>query len=303
MWGLDVNATGRVYLAGTFATVNAIATPGGFVALQTSNGQNLPGMATFQPNTTTVSRQTAYDVLEVAGKVYVAGSQHYLQVLNAADLSLQVFHRSSPRGDFQTIASLGGRVYGGSHSYNGTTLSSATSVQWVGTPPPGVTNPTPFATSPHTWVSAFNPTNGFHLPSFLPNNMVTTGAGVWAIADGGSGCLWLGGAITKVGAVDQFGITRLCEPVADTVRPSNPSGLSGTVTGTSVALTWNLATDNVGVTGYRIYDATNTVVATTTAPPTTLINLSPGTYSYSARAYDAAGNLSYKSNTVTVTVL
>ena len=76
-------------------------------------------------------------------------------------------------------------------------LGSATGVLWVGTPPPGVTNPPVFASSPHTWVSAFDSTTGQHVPAFLPN-VTTSGAGIWAVGDAGGGCLWLGGAITKV---------------------------------------------------------------------------------------------------------
>ena len=40
----------------------------------------------------------------------------------------------------------------------------------------------------------------------------------------------------------------------DTQAPSVPSGLTGTATSsTSVSLRWNASTDNVGVTGYRVF--------------------------------------------------
>lgn len=43
-------------------------------------------------------------------------------------------------------------------------------------------------------------------------------------------------------------------PTPDTTPPSVPSGLtSSSVTNTSVNLTWNASTDNVGVTGYEVY--------------------------------------------------
>src|SRR6266446_6937220 len=41
---------------------------------------------------------------------------------------------------------------------------------------------------------------------------------------------------------------------ADTTAPTTPTGLSASaITPTSVILSWGAATDNVGVTGYRVY--------------------------------------------------
>lgn len=88
----------------------------------------------------------------------------------------------------------------------------------------------------------------------------------------------------------------------DTEAPSNPTNLSASnVTDTTVDLSWNPSTDNVGVTGYDVYQgATNLgTVAGTTAQVT---GLTAGTaYSFSVRARDAAGNISGASNTVSIT--
>jgi chitodextrinase len=84
----------------------------------------------------------------------------------------------------------------------------------------------------------------------------------------------------------------------DTTRPSSPGNLVATATGQSTAhLTWDAATDNVGVTGYRVYRDGS--------PLTTLGNvtsfddsgLQPATtYTYTVTALDAAGNESPPSN-------
>src|SRR5699024_6251467 len=39
----------------------------------------------------------------------------------------------------------------------------------------------------------------------------------------------------------------------DSIAPSKPTNLSATATEDSVSLNWTAATDNVGVTGYKIY--------------------------------------------------
>ncbi len=91
-------------------------------------------------------------------------------------------------------------------------------------------------------------------------------------------------------------------PPSDTTSPSAPGLLTGTAASASqVNLTWGTATDNVGVTGYRVYRG-GTQVATTAGTSYPDTGLAAGTaYSYTVRAYDAAGNLGPASNTATVT--
>ena len=91
--------------------------------------------------------------------------------------------------------------------------------------------------------------------------------------------------------------------VADTVKPTTPSGLSGAGSAGQVALSWQPSSDNVGVTGYRIY-RNGTQIGSVLGHVTTFTHtgLTAGTYSYTVRAVDAAGNLSDASNTATATV-
>jgi glucose/arabinose dehydrogenase/chitodextrinase len=116
-------------------------------------------------------------------------------------------------------------------------------------------------------------------------------------------------------ATDSSGLqtsTSVLLPVAttaDTTPPSAPSGLSaGAVSGTQINLSWTAATDNVGVTGYRVERCTGAgcsnfaQVLTPTGTSVSDGGVVPGTsYSYRVRAVDAAGNLGGYSNVATAT--
>jgi bacillolysin len=90
----------------------------------------------------------------------------------------------------------------------------------------------------------------------------------------------------------------------DTTAPTAPTSLtfSGT-TQTGVNLYWTASTDNVGVTGYNIYNGT-TLAFTATANSAALSGLTASTtYNFTIKSKDAAGNLSASSNSVAVTTL
>jgi hypothetical protein len=89
----------------------------------------------------------------------------------------------------------------------------------------------------------------------------------------------------------------------DTTPPSVPVLNNPTVDGTSVELTWSASTDNVGVTGYKVYRAT-TLIATITSGLTYTDNgrTAGSTYSYKVAAVDAAGNASAQSAAKSITI-
>ncbi|HZG77197.1 MAG TPA: fibronectin type III domain-containing protein, partial [Paenibacillus sp.] len=91
----------------------------------------------------------------------------------------------------------------------------------------------------------------------------------------------------------------------DTQPPTAPSNLTSTgKTDTSVSLSWSASSDNMGVTGYDIYDGSTLVASTTGASATnhTVIGLAPSTsYTFTVKAKDASNNVSAASNVVTVT--
>ena len=88
----------------------------------------------------------------------------------------------------------------------------------------------------------------------------------------------------------------------DTTPPSTPTGVTvSSTTSTSVSLSWTASSDNVAVTGYDIYRG-STLAGTSTTTSFTDTGLAASTqYSYTVKAYDAAGNLSAASAPVTGT--
>jgi Zn-dependent metalloprotease len=110
-----------------------------------------------------------------------------------------------------------------------------------------------------------------------------------------SGTSWSGDI-----AIDDFGLNGTVAP--DTEAPSNPTSLTaGGPTDTTVDLSWNASSDNVGVTGYDIYQGT-TNLGEATGTTAQITGLTAGTfYSFRVRAKDAAGNISGYSNTASAT--
>ncbi len=81
--------------------------------------------------------------------------------------------------------------------------------------------------------------------------------------------------------------------------------MTASASGTTVSLRWTAATDTVGVRAYDVYRGSTKVASVTGAPPATTFvdtGLSPTTaYAYAVAARDAAGNVSARSNTASVT--
>ncbi|MDU0287585.1 PQQ-dependent sugar dehydrogenase [Saccharothrix longispora] len=91
---------------------------------------------------------------------------------------------------------------------------------------------------------------------------------------------------------------------ADTVPPTTPTGVTATASGTTVAVRWSPATDNIGVTGYEVLRDGAQVGSTTGASTTSFTDsgLAANTrYEYRVRARDAQANRSTPSTPVTVT--
>jgi chitodextrinase len=88
---------------------------------------------------------------------------------------------------------------------------------------------------------------------------------------------------------------------SDTTAPSVPSNVTGTPSVTQVSLSWTASTDNVGVTGYKVYRG-GTLVGSPTTTSYVDTGLTASTaYSYTVSAKDAAGNESAQSTAISVT--
>ncbi|MEH7307837.1 glycosyl hydrolase family 18 protein [Neobacillus drentensis] len=88
----------------------------------------------------------------------------------------------------------------------------------------------------------------------------------------------------------------------DRIAPSSPTNFYETgITDTTISLVWNNSTDNIGVTGYDIYQD-NRYIGNVASTQYVAKNLTPNTsYSFFIKARDARGNLSNPSNIIQVT--
>ncbi|NER13142.1 T9SS type A sorting domain-containing protein [Leptobacterium flavescens] len=109
---------------------------------------------------------------------------------------------------------------------------------------------------------------------------------------GTSGSSWQGDM-----AVDDINLSVGALP--DTEAPTAPANLTASnITDTTIDLSWDAATDNVGVTEYDVYQGAS-VIATVTGTTHQVTGLTAGTaYTFTVRAKDAAGNESADSNAV-----
>ncbi len=95
-------------------------------------------------------------------------------------------------------------------------------------------------------------------------------------------------------------VTTLNPP--DSQAPTSPTNLvASNTTQTTTDLSWDASSDNVGVTGYDVYQGAN-LIASIPGLTYQVTGLTPGTsYSFSVRAKDAAGNISGESNIANIT--
>lgn len=96
----------------------------------------------------------------------------------------------------------------------------------------------------------------------------------------------------------------LVTTAADVTAPGRPTALTASaITTSSFTLSWTAPTDNVGITGYKVYRAGG-LVGTATTGSFAVTGLTAGIrHRMTARAYDAAGNLSPASLGLTVRTL
>ncbi|MGZ5075404.1 MAG: DUF7402 domain-containing protein [Methylobacter sp.] len=138
--------------------------------------------------------------------------------------------------------------------------------------------------------------NDFHLQSGSPaiNTGTTSGA---PTIDFDLKARPQGGQV-DIGAFEYGSAT---PSTADTTAPSAPANLAATASTSSQAtLSWGASTDNVAVTGYKIY-RNGTEIGSSAVTSFTDATIAAGmTYNYTVKAYDKAGNLSASSNTATV---
>jgi len=89
---------------------------------------------------------------------------------------------------------------------------------------------------------------------------------------------------------------------ADTEAPTAPTNLaSSNITETSVDLTWDASTDNVGVDHYTVFQDGSSIGTTASTSYSVTGLTAATTYTFTVKAEDAAGNVSAASNALDVT--
>ncbi len=304
VWGIAVAPDGNsVYLAGYFSSVNAVAGTQGFVGVDNSTGRTIrPGRLPHN----NVNRKYYQDVVAVNGLVFVAGMEHIVYVLDANNLSVVREHSTGGTtnagfqkgGDYQDLEVVGNRVYASCHC-RGEHFADGDVFGWLIGQGGNWSRRDPIK-----FVAAYSAFDGAYIPSFQLD--ISASSGVWAILGSTDGCLWLGGDITRATRRDgtnqgRGGFTKHCDAnmVRDTTRPTVPTNLGVAAVGSTANLTWTASTDNVGVAGYEIYRATQnggSAVLVGTTGTTSYVDrgLADGDYWYYLKAYDAAGNTSWR---------
>ncbi len=113
--------------------------------------------------------------------------------------------------------------------------------------------------------------------------------------NGVSGTSWQGDIV-----IDNIEVTGSSAP--DTEAPSVPTNLAASnVTETTLTLTWDASTDNVGVTGYDVYLGGSNLGTVTSATANITGLAANTTYSFQVKAKDAASNESGFSSALSVT--
>lgn len=100
---------------------------------------------------------------------------------------------------------------------------------------------------------------------------------------------------------DSRSVTIAPPPATDITAPTAPTSPTASVVGTTVSLGWGQSFDDTGVAGYRV-TRNGTAIATTTSASHLDTGLAAGTYTYSILAFDAVGNTSAPSSSVSATV-
>ncbi|NAY93418.1 hypothetical protein GTQ34_16020 [Muricauda sp. JGD-17] len=103
-------------------------------------------------------------------------------------------------------------------------------------------------------------------------------------------------------SIDSNIVSATTDNTSDTQAPTAPTLSSIGQTDTTVDLSWNNATDNVGITGYKIFRGSTLEITLSDVNTYQVTGLTSDTsYSFTVMALDAAGNESAGSNIVTVT--
>ena len=252
VWGVAVAPdVSKIYLAGYHDAVDGNPAGADYAVLDAATGRFIPSLSAHPNNSSNVGRRYGQDVVAVNGLVFWGGSEHVLRVYRASDGALLHSHSTDRGGDFQDLEVVGDRVYGTCHCYTNT---FADYDYWL------TRNSNPFGVvkAPIKYVAAYSALTGDYIQGFQLDASATS-AGVWAVHGGTDGCLWVGGDLSRVTALDgrdraAGGFAQFCDQnVVDAIAPNQPGNLVQTrAEAAKVVLRFDAATDNRGVVAYEV---------------------------------------------------
>jgi hypothetical protein len=302
-WNPDFNGTGTavdvsddrtaVYFSGYFTQMKNSTQPADrAAAISTAAGGNK--VASWQPTfSTSGSARYQQAVKQVAGKVWLGGSQHSMFSYDPSTFALENTHVTKAGGDIQAITGGNGLVFGGCHCENWNYSDTAK----YDTTSPGSTNITWSQADKIYYVGAWDATTGDYAQEFTPEMRARLGRGAWALDVASDGTLWAGGTMTsavKENGANQWvgGFVRFA--VRPHTAPAAATGLAVALDGTNARLTWS-STAAAGTT-YEVV-RNDRVVATTTAKEVTVPG-STGADRFFVRTADTWGNRSASTSAV-----
>ena len=97
-------------------------------------------------------------------------------------------------------------------------------------------------------------------------------------------------------------VNKIISTIIDTQTPSIPTNFSATsISSSQINLAWNASTDNVGVTGYKVYRNGNQIALTSSLSFSDTGLVASTLYSYTVSSYDASNNNSSQTSVVSAT--
>ena len=259
-------------------------------------------------NTTYGTKGTAIDSCNLCHTVKPALNNYGNAYLNSGYNFKNIENQDSDGDGFTNIAEINARTFPGDPnskpvSNTDTTPPTVTAFSIPATSNSLTISITTFTATDNVGVTGYLLTETSTTPSATAAGWSTNPLTSYTFSSPGTKTLyaWAKDAAGNV-STSRSATTTITINTSDTTSPTAPTNLTANnVTNSSISLTWSAATDNVGVTGYKIF-RDYIEIANTSSTSYTDTNITPSTtYTYYVQAFDAAGNVSSNSNIVQVT--
>jgi hypothetical protein len=294
---MDTTPAGdRVYMAGYFSSLRGDTTKGYFGAVNGTDGDIVPGLASFQPSVGSSKKYQQATIVD-GDHVYVGGSEHNIQKYRLSDGVMVRSHITRQGGDAQAMMRIGDSIYVGCHCGHG--LYSDSNV--YSPSPAGMSRVDPVNLTAKLSADTFAYDRDF-VPAGLKGDR---GEGTWAFESTPEGCAYMAGDFQRSGGDGQSvnnwvgGFAKFCPQ--DAAVPSAPADVAAAPGVDGVRVTFTAGTDGSGSVVNWVYRDDRVVGVTwgnsfTDPAPA-------GVHRYTVRSVDATGNKSAAPAPLSVTVL